>query len=250
MAEGTRRGLYVPLDVNYRDDPKIIEAGADAELVYLRSLVLAKRLTDRDGHVHRAHLNGLACDLDNVLHGNVDPLDVAADLVKCGLWIEDIDGWLIAAWLKHNPSAAEIDESRGAEASRKRAWRESQRDKEAAEGGPDGRDETSHGTPPDATDSNSEEKSETETRIDPPSGGKTRGSRIPDEFVVTPEMVDWVLAKCPDIDWQNQSERFVNHWKSKTGKDAIKADWVRTWRNWMLQAQDWAKNKSPARTHL
>lgn len=250
MPENTRRGLYVPLDVNYREDPKIIEAGAEAELVYLRSLVLAKRLTDRDGHVHRAHLTGLACDIDSVLRGESQPVDIAADLVKSGLWIEDVDGWLIAAWLKHNPSAAEIDESRGAEASRKRAWRESQRDKDRETGRPESRDEPSRGTEWDATDSKREEKTETETRIGPPSGGKTRGSRIPDEFIVSPEMVDWVRVKCPDIDWPNQSERFVNHWKSKTGKDAVKADWERTWRNWMLQAQDWTKNKSAVRTHL
>lgn len=169
MAEATRRGLYVPLDVNYRDDPKIIGAGPDAELVYLRSLVLAKRLTDRDGHIHRAHLLGLCGDFDNIIHGEDVPDDIAKALIDAGLWVEDGDGWRITAWLKHNPSAAEIEESRGAEASRKAAWRKSRQDKEP-------RDEESHGTEGDATPSKREEKTETET--------ETEGSKPSVELVV------------------------------------------------------------------
>lgn len=79
---------------------------------------------------------------------------------------------------------------------------------------------------------------------------KKRATRIPDEFIVTPEMETWARSKCPDIDWVNQTERFVNHWKAKSGKDALKLDWDRTWKNWLLQAQDWVTKRSPVRTHL
>lgn len=165
MPETTRRGLYVPLDVNYREDPKIIEAGAEAELMYLRSLVLAKKLTDRDGHIHRAHLAGLAAGIESVELGESVPLDISGQLVASGLWVECGDGWLIAAWLKHNPSSEEVDATRNAEATRKANWRKGKR---TATGDTDERDEVSHGTEGDATRSEvivkrSESESESES---------------------------------------------------------------------------------------
>lgn len=65
-----------------------------------------------------------------------------------------------------------------------------------------------------------------------------RGSRIPDDFTVTPEMVAWVRASCPQVDGRAETEKFVNHWRAKTGKDATKLDWPATWRNWMLGTRD------------
>lgn len=137
------RSLYVPVDVNFGDDPKVLEAGPDAEFVYLRSLLLAKRIGG-DGHIHRAHLFRLASDLTAVQTGETTVADIAGVLVKVGLWVEVPDGWQIAAWLKHNPSDAELEESRQTAASRKAKWRESQRDTDAAT-------EMSHGTESRAT---------------------------------------------------------------------------------------------------
>lgn len=65
-----------------------------------------------------------------------------------------------------------------------------------------------------------------------------RGTRIPDDFTVTPEMVTWARENCPQVDGRTETEKFVNHWRSKTGKDATKLDWPATWRNWMLNSRD------------
>lgn len=62
-----------------------------------------------------------------------------------------------------------------------------------------------------------------------------RGSRIPEEFQVTPEMVEWIDRECPSIDWRHHTKRFVNYWKSIPGQRGVKLDWVRTWQNWMLK---------------
>jgi len=32
---------------------------------------------------------------------------------------------------------------------------------------------------------------------------------------------------------RHQAERFADYWHAKTGKDASKADWEATWRNWI-----------------
>lgn len=70
-----------------------------------------------------------------------------------------------------------------------------------------------------------------------------RGTRIPEDFAVTPEMVAWAREKAPDVNGRRATEKFVNYWQSKTGRDATKLDWVRTWRNWMLDEQDRAERR-------
>jgi hypothetical protein len=118
--------LYVPLDVNYQDDPRVLRAGPMAELVYLRSLTLAKRLDD-DGRIEDVHLRRLCDGIED------DPLEVANDLCNAGLWITDGDAYRIAAWLKHNPSKAALEADREAEAERGRQRRASARTPETVQ---------------------------------------------------------------------------------------------------------------------
>lgn len=66
---------------------------------------------------------------------------------------------------------------------------------------------------------------------------RKRGTRIPDDFAVTPDMVAWARERVPHVDGKTETEKFVNYWRAKT-KDATKLDWVATWRNWMLNAAD------------
>lgn len=40
------------------------------------------------------------------------------------------------------------------------------------------------------------------------------------------------------MDVDTATERFVNHWRAKAGKDATKLDWLATWRNWLIRDQD------------
>jgi hypothetical protein len=75
--------------------------------------------------------------------------------------------------------------------------------------------------------------------------GTNRGSRIPPDFAVTAEMVRWARAKCPAVDGKLETEKFVNYWTAKSGRDAVKVDWAATWRNWMLTAAE--RNGSPPR---
>jgi len=77
-------------------------------------------------------------------------------------------------------------------------------------------------------------------------GPHKRGTRIPDPFTVTPDMVAWARERCPLVDGARSTERFINHFTAKTGRDATKLDWTATWRNWLLKDQQDAE-RAPRR---
>lgn len=62
-----------------------------------------------------------------------------------------------------------------------------------------------------------------------------RKTRIPDPFNVTGEMRQWAADRAPAVNLATETEKFVNYWR---GTGGTKADWVATWRTWMLKAQE------------
>lgn len=83
---------------------------------------------------------------------------------------------------------------------------------------------------------------------DQPVVGRTkRGTRIPDDFTVTASMVDWARENVPLVDGKRSTDRFVNYFQAKTGRDATKLDWERTWRNWLLKDQEDAERRPASR---
>ena len=80
---------------------------------------------------------------------------------------------------------------------------------------------------------------------------RARAERIPETFTVTEEMRAWAKSKCPDIDLDLHTQRFVNYWKAAGGRNAVKLDWLRTWQNWLLKEQDsipqWKRNQGGAK---
>lgn len=77
------------------------------------------------------------------------------------------------------------------------------------------------------------------------SAPRRRATRIPEDFAVTPDMVKWARERRPDVDGRLETERFINHWESKSGRDATKLDWVKTWRNWILGARTSPGHRQP-----
>lgn len=75
--------------------------------------------------------------------------------------------------------------------------------------------------------------------------GKINGHRIEAEF-----KEDWGLPEEYNsyaigkgiTDIGTEFEKFCNFWRAKSGKDAIKRDWLATWRNWCINAAKWEKN--------
>ena len=74
---------------------------------------------------------------------------------------------------------------------------------------------------------------------------RKRGTRIPENFPVTPEMVAWARAQCPNVDGRHETAKFVDYWTAASGRNAVKLDWVATWRNWMRKAEEDAGRRRP-----
>lgn len=73
-----------------------------------------------------------------------------------------------------------------------------------------------------------------------------RGTRIPENFAetVTPEMIAWAKAQCPQVNRQRETERFVNYWLNRTGQAALGKRWDLAWRNWFIKSQGDAEDRA------
>lgn len=97
-------GLFLPLDVNYYHDDEFLQAGPHAELLYVRANCWIKA-NKTDGKIARAQLALFSVGIPN-------PKRHAEALVEQQLWVETKTGWTIPAYLKRNPSKAQIDAAR------------------------------------------------------------------------------------------------------------------------------------------
>lgn len=189
--------------------------------------------------------------------------DGAQILVKHGLWEpQDDGGWMIHDFGDYLPN----EETRAARSEAgKRGAEKRWADKHAAEAaateaemanchGEDGNlPSDSHGdaSKPEANDGSRAPARRDPTPIPepeetlfaaqpaPPSStapARSRGTRLPDNFEVTPEMVAWARKHAPGVDIGRELIKFRNYWTDKTGKDATKVKWVATWQNWMINA--------------
>lgn len=70
------------------------------------------------------------------------------------------------------------------------------------------------------------------------SSAKRRATRIPQDFTATAEMVAWARAEVPGVDGRRETQKFINYYIAAPDSKGKKVDWVATWRNWMLNADD------------
>lgn len=66
----------------------------------------------------------------------------------------------------------------------------------------------------------------------------TRGTRLPQGWKPSELLVEWAHAKAPSVNPDRESEKFTDYWNAKAGRDATKADWDGTWRNWMRRVHE------------
>jgi len=62
---------------------------------------------------------------------------------------------------------------------------------------------------------------------------KQRGSRLPQDFVLSKEWSDFCTQQRPDLNLQNTFDSFKDFWVAKAGSGGVKLDWLATWRNWV-----------------
>jgi len=160
------RPPYATLDVDYCDNVKVIRAGEKAELLYVRGLVLTRRLR-LDGFIGDEHL-----DLVGIRMAGV-PARVKR-LVEVGLWTRVDGGYQIVDYLERNKSAVTIaqedDAKRDANTERMRRVRAA----ETAHTDPVRERTKSHADPVRAL----EAEAEAEAEANPPPQG-TSDSRSP-----------------------------------------------------------------------
>lgn len=105
---------WFKLAANYADDPKIVAAGEQAELLFVRALAYCAR-EETAGHVSKNLVKRLASSNAN-RRANM--------LVKVGLWVEVEDGYQIKRWADWQSELDALAARRQADRERKRAQRE------------------------------------------------------------------------------------------------------------------------------
>lgn len=64
-----------------------------------------------------------------------------------------------------------------------------------------------------------------------------KGSRLKPDFSLPKTWGDWAMIEgMTEEQVRLEADRFRDYWIAKTGKDATKADWLATWRNWCRKA--------------
>jgi hypothetical protein len=178
---------------------------------------------------------------------------LAEQLVTCGLWKRAKGGYRFHDWANYQPTkeeatAARDKKSSGGALGNHRRWHTQpgkqdarcvfcqQKQPSDIRSGTDRPTDTVSETVPNPPDPSRPDPIEEQDRQPSVVGPRKRGTRIPDDFTVTTEMVTWARERVPGVDGKTETEKFVNFWRAKTGKDATKLDWPATWRNWMLNA--------------
>jgi hypothetical protein len=172
----------------------------------------------------------------------------AKSLVDTGLWERTEIGWQFHDWAEYQPSRDQVLAERGAAKERQKRARERARERRETEASR--RDEgVTHGdvtpdvTGPPTRPDPTPKRTETPDGVSGPSAAAAgrptkRGTRIPDPFPITAEMVAWARENAPGIDHRAVTERFVDYWRGISGTKGVKADWEATWRNWLRRESE------------
>lgn len=77
----------------------------------------------------------------------------------------------------------------------------------------------------------------------PPQPRGQSGTRIPANFTATPEMIRWALDNAPNVNTKASTQKFKAHYRSVSGPQQFKTDWVAAWESWLLSDQQRATDK-------
>jgi hypothetical protein len=171
-------------------------------------------------------------------------------LVDADLWIKEEGGYRFHPdeWDRQK-TKSQVEAERAAAADRQRRARdkarESRRDSRSDETEPSRRDSRQQSRAPRPVP-----KPEVQNQTPDPLRGSppqaepsrrdatpsTKGTRLPDDFAPTHELITWARSNTPDVP-AIEHEAFVDFWRAQAGAKGVKADWAATWRTWMRRAQ-------------
>lgn len=85
----------------------------------------------------------------------------------------------------------------------------------------------------------------------PPADTSKRGTRLPNDWTLSPKLAAWAKEQRPDLDdrmLKAMADSFRDFWISKPGKNGTKLDWAATWRNWVRNQRIGNQRASPSGT--
>lgn len=72
---------------------------------------------------------------------------------------------------------------------------------------------------------------------------RSRGSRIPDDF--SPDISAAVSEGLSRSDAEREARTFIDYWRARPGKEALKLDWPATWRVWFRKRLEAPRSTAP-----
>ncbi|KAF1032981.1 MAG: hypothetical protein GAK37_00301 [Pseudomonas sp.] len=207
-------------------------------------------LVDASRNVTRGHVTVTKEDIASAL----DVTDEQVEVVFLAMQGRVMDGDKLSGWEGRQPKREDSgNPETGAKSAAQR--KKDQRDRERAE------KENAGSHAPSRAVTKSHDRLDTDTEEDQkpplpplaenpaptPDPKPKRKSRLPEPFNVTGDMRKWAAERAPGVSLVNETEKFVNYWR---GNGSTKADWIATWRNWLLKAQEDANRRviAPPRT--
>lgn len=52
------------------------------------------------------------------------------------------------------------------------------------------------------------------------------------------DVIEQMRSECPQVNLEAEHRKFTDHWAAASGRNATKADWDATWRNWIRRADE------------
>jgi hypothetical protein len=218
---------WAKLDDQFPDHVKVMGAGPLASWLHVCGLCYCGRMLT-DGYIPFRQVRKLA-DVDN-------PEELAAILVREGLWEEAPGGYVIHDYLDYNPSREKVEATRQARSEAGRAG--GLRSGEARASGIASDFADTFASPSDEAKSNPDPDPLPESR-NPRSDSPlaARAARLKEDWALPDDWRDDALQLRPDVDPDFESKRFRDYWIGKPGRDGLKLDWRATWRNWVRNAK-------------
>lgn len=181
--------------------------------------------------------------LNECLFGYGGDTNFVAAVVAARWLVEDADGVSVVKFDEHTSESAK---------QRAQTAKRVAKSKKNAKGNAEDGEKVTHGALPGALPKEEKRREEKILKeLAPQQAAKPtkRATRLPDDW--RPDREYWEAAQLINKDltqeWFVQvAHKFKDYWIAKSGKDATKADWLATWRNWIRREVENAKGGSGA----
>lgn len=223
MAREKDTRLFIRLDLDYADHPKIIGL-SDAAFRAHVTMMLYSRKYMTDGVLSGPVANRLGSQWDTDVLAELQSNDANAP----SLLRREDGSYELHGFADMQETRAEID----ARTARNRA--------NGAKGGRPKKPKETQSVTGSGGDSGAQTKAETETETETDrevakatSTRTARGARLDPDWMPSREDIAAIADQCPGLDTQTEHRSFVDYWISVAGAKGVKLDWSATWRNWM-----------------